>query len=85
MGHKTTTLTPVQKRALTMLRNSGISVSLNVSVAPSAPAERTYASKAERAAGNGFTCTCGRVDLRVAPVAGRSFHKDPAGNLHDLR
>lgn len=57
----------------------------NVALTPSAPAERIYATKAERAAGNGFTCTCGRTDLRFAPVAGRSYHKDPSGNLHDLR
>jgi len=82
-------LTPVQKRAITMLRNSGIAVSMNVIVAPSASAERTFATKADRAAGKGFTCpNCDRNDLRVAPVAGRSFHdKDTKGNdeVCDLR
>ena len=43
---------------------------------------RTYATKAERAAGNGNKCpNCARNDLRFPPVIGRSFHeKDFKGN-----
>jgi hypothetical protein len=64
---------------------AGIVTNVVAAQAPSAPAERTYATKAEREMGLGFACSCGRIDLRVMPVAGRSFHKDPSGNLHDLR
>lgn len=57
----------------------------NTTVAAPAPV-RTFATKAERAAGNGFACPkCARVDLRVAPVAGRSFHeKDYRGNRAEI-
>lgn len=78
-------LTPAQKRAISILRNSGVTVNLvAANVAVTAP-ERVYATKAERAAGDGFTCTCGRTDLRYAPKPGKSFHNAPDGTLHDLR
>lgn len=49
-----------------------------VAAAPSAPVERTFATKAERLAGNGFPCPqCARNDLRVAPKSG-SFHEKDA-------
>lgn len=45
---------------------------------------RTFATLAERKAGNGFSCTCGRNDLRTAPHEG-SFHKMPDGKtVHTL-
>ena len=60
------------------------------SIARSAPVKtrvksraRTFATLAERKAGNGFSCTCGRNDLRTAPHAG-SFHRAPDGTLHTL-
>lgn len=43
----------------------------------------TFATKAERDAGGGFSCACGRVGLRVQPKAG-SFHKAPDGTLHTV-
>lgn len=46
-------------------------------------AVRTFATKAERAAGKGFACSCGRADLRVAPHAG-SFHRAPDGSTHTV-
>lgn len=45
---------------------------------------RTFATKAERLAGKGFACTCGRRDLRVAPKSG-SFHKAPDGTTHTIK
>ena len=48
------------------------------------PRTRTFASKADRAAGKGFTCaTCGRTGLRTAPKAG-SFHTAPDGTKHEV-
>ena len=44
---------------------------------------RTFATKAEREAGNGFSCSCGRNDLRTAVHAG-SFHKAPDGSIHTV-
>ena len=48
------------------------------------PKPRTFATKAEREAGNGFPCSCGRNDLRVTPHSG-SFHKMPDGKtIHTI-
>jgi hypothetical protein len=54
--------------------------------------ERTYATKAQRAAGQGFTCpACARNDLRVAPhpatekSAASVHHKDYNGSGIDCR
>lgn len=47
-------------------------------------APRTWATKAQRAAGEGFTCAgCGRTGLRTAPKAG-SFHRTPKGDTHTV-
>jgi hypothetical protein len=55
--------------------------------APAAPAAkskaRTFATKAEREAGKGFPCECGRTNLRLAPKPG-SYHNRPDGTLHQL-
>ena len=47
-------------------------------------AERHWATQAERAAGAGFSCSCGRNDLRTAPKSG-SFHKAPNGKTHTIK
>lgn len=87
MGSKALRLSEQEKTVIRAIR-AGRSFQV-VATAPSAPAERTFATKAERKAGNGFACPqCARTDLRVAPVVGRSFHdKDVKGNseLCDLR
>lgn len=48
-----------------------------------AESPRTFATKAERAAGNGFSCKCGRNDLRTAPTKGK-WHKTPDGEKHEI-
>lgn len=58
----------------------------SIASAPAAPvAARTWATKAEREAGNGFPCTvkpsCGRTDLR-GPAAGAS-HDPKAPHWHN--
>ena len=67
-----------------------LTAALAATSAPAAPAQaaspekpHTWASKAEREAGGGFACECGRTGLRTAPKAG-SFHKRPDGTLHTL-
>jgi hypothetical protein len=50
---------------------------------PKAEAKRTYATKAERLAGEGFACSCGRTNLRVAPHEG-SYHTAPDGTTHRI-
>lgn len=76
-------LSKQEQTLLKAVREGRVSI---VITTPSAPAARTFASKAERKAGNGFTCACGRNDLRVAVTAGKSFHFEPDGvTLHDLR
>jgi len=71
-------LTPAQKRSVTILQKAGLlqfTASVSPSTIPSVSPVRTFASKAERAAGNGFQCPqCARNDLRVAPKSG-SFHE----------
>jgi|WetSurMetagenome_2_1015567.scaffolds.fasta_scaffold15523_7 hypothetical protein len=42
-----------------------------------------YVKKADRLAGAGHTCTCGRTDLRYTPKHG-SYHNDPLGKRHDV-
>ena len=79
MGRK---YTPAQKRAISTLRNSGLV--FQVIATPSAPAVRTFATKAERLAGKGFTCPqCARNDLRVAPKSGSFHEKDQKTDARD--
>lgn len=54
-------------------------------VAPKAQPNRYWRSKAERNAGQGFSCSCGRNDLAREVKPGISFHKAPNGTMHDLR
>ena len=52
--------------------------------APSEAAPRTFATKAERAAGNGFACPqCARKDLRVAVKSGSFHEKDAKSDARD--
>ena len=53
------------------------------STAPVVGKVRTFATKAERAEGNGFACDCGRNDLRMQPQSG-DWHNRPNGTRHEI-
>ena len=74
-------LTPSEKRAISTLRNAGFDVQVAGIVAPATKTEeKTFFSKKDIEAGNGFPCTadggCGRL-LRTAPRA--AIHGIEAG------
>jgi len=81
-------LTAREARVINAMRaNTGLpsvkqGTSANVVVAtPVEAAPRTFATKADRAAGNGFACpNCLRRDLRVAVHPGSYHDKDVNGN-----
>jgi len=82
-----TNLTPAQKRSITILQNAGLlqfATSVSPSTIPSAPVERTFKTKAQIAAGDGYPCTavvpCSRTDLRT-PARAASH----AGNRDELQ
>lgn len=68
--------------SLTPREAEKIGIVTSVTAAPSAPAERTFKTKAERLAGLGYPCSvpgedCGRRDLRTPNRA--SIHGIEAG------
>ena len=76
-------LSPVEKRAITTLRNRGFQVVLASGVEEEAKPERVMKTRRELAAGEGYSCSCGRKGLKM-PVVSGSFHNDPAGTLHKV-